>query len=118
MQRSTTVEVNGKRFSVNMWVPEAPAGAAAPSKKKAKRGASGGAGGGAASGNVEAPMQGTIVKLLVAVGDAVEIGAGIVVLEAMKMENQINAEKAGTVKELKVAAGDTVGGGDVLAIIE
>ncbi|MEJ6721163.1 acetyl/propionyl/methylcrotonyl-CoA carboxylase subunit alpha [Ilumatobacter sp.] len=118
VQRSTTVEVNGKRFSVNMWVPEAPAGAAAPSKKKAKRGASGGAGGGAASGNVEAPMQGTIVKLLVAVGDAVEIGAGIVVLEAMKMENQINAEKAGTVKELKVAAGDTVGGGDVLAIIE
>jgi biotin carboxyl carrier protein len=63
-------------------------------------------------------MQGTIVKLLVAVGDTVEVGAGIVVLEAMKMENQINAEKAGTVKELKVAAGDTVGGGDVLAIIE
>jgi acetyl-CoA/propionyl-CoA carboxylase biotin carboxyl carrier protein len=63
-------------------------------------------------------MQGTIVKLLVAVGDAVEVGAGIVVLEAMKMENQINAEKAGTIKELKVAAGDTVGGGDVLAIIE
>ena len=117
VQRSTTVEVNGKRFSVNMWVPEAPAGAAAPAKKKAKRGASGGAGGGAASGNVEAPMQGTIVKLLVAVGDAVEVGAGIVVLEAMKMENQINADKAGTVKELKVAAGDTVGGGDVLAII-
>jgi acetyl-CoA/propionyl-CoA carboxylase, biotin carboxylase, biotin carboxyl carrier protein len=41
-----------------------------------------------------------------------------VVLEAMKMENQINAEKAGTVKEIKVVAGDTVGGGDILAIIE
>ena len=63
-------------------------------------------------------MQGTIVKLLVEVGDTVEAGAGIVVLEAMKMENQINAEKAGTVTELKVAPGDTVGGGDVLAIIE
>jgi acetyl-CoA/propionyl-CoA carboxylase, biotin carboxylase, biotin carboxyl carrier protein len=36
----------------------------------------------------------------------------------MKMENQINAEKAGTVKEIKVAAGDTVGGGDILAVIE
>ncbi len=43
---------------------------------------------------------------------------GIVVLEAMKMENQINADKAGTVKEIKVAAGDTVGGGDVVAVIE
>ena len=42
----------------------------------------------------------------------------IVVLEAMKMENQIAAEKAGTVKEIKVAAGDTVGGGDVVAVID
>ena len=39
-------------------------------------------------------------------------------LEAMKMENQINAEKAGTIKEIKVAAGDTVGGGDIVAVIE
>jgi acetyl-CoA/propionyl-CoA carboxylase biotin carboxyl carrier protein len=63
-------------------------------------------------------MQGTIVKVLVEVGQEVDAGAGIVVLEAMKMENQINAEKAGTVKEIKVAAGDTVGGGDVIAVIE
>lgn len=122
VKRSTTVEVNGKRFDVNMWVPESPpVGVAVPAAKKKKqqqRAASGGSGGGAASGSVEAPMQGTIVKLLVEVGDTVEVGAGIVVLEAMKMENQINADKAGTVKELRVAAGDTVGGGDVLAIIE
>jgi len=122
VKRSTTVEVNGKRFDVNMWVPEtatvAVAAGAAP--KKAKRGGSGGSGGGSAiaSGSVEAPMQGTIVKVLVEVGQAVEVGAGIVVLEAMKMENQINAEKAGTVKEIKVSTGDTVGGGDILAIIE
>ena len=64
------------------------------------------------------PMQGTIVKVLVEVGQAVEVGQGIVVLEAMKMENQINAEKAGTVKAIKVAPGDTVGGGDVVAVIE
>ena len=63
------------------------------------------------------PMQGTIVKLLVEVGQAVEVGQGIVVLEAMKMENQINAEKAGTVAEIKVAVGDKVGGGDVVAVI-
>ena len=124
VKRSTTVEVNGKRFDVNMWVPETPMVAVAgtpPAKKKHSSGSGGGGGGGGgaiASGSVEAPMQGTIVKVLVEVGQAVEIGAGIVVLEAMKMENQINAEKAGTVREIKVAAGDTVGGGDILAVIE
>ena len=92
------------------------AAGAAPAKKRAKRAATGG-GGGAASGSIEAPMQGTIVKLLVEVGQEVEAGTGLLVLEAMKMENQINAETAGTVKEIKVAAGDTVGGGDVLAVI-
>jgi acetyl-CoA/propionyl-CoA carboxylase biotin carboxyl carrier protein len=121
VKRSTTVEVNGKRFDVNMWVPETPAVAvtAGAAPKKNKRG-SGGSGGGSAiaSGSVEAPMQGTIVKVLVEVGQSVEVGAGIVVLEAMKMENQINAEKAGTVKEIKVSTGDTVGGGDILAVIE
>jgi acetyl-CoA/propionyl-CoA carboxylase biotin carboxyl carrier protein len=116
--RSTTVEVNGKRFEVSMWVPEAPA-AAAPAKKRARRGGpAGGSASSAGSGSVEAPMQGTIVKLLVEVGDQVEAGAGVVVLEAMKMENQINADRAGTVTAVKVAAGDTVGGGDVLVVIE
>ncbi|MFK7917244.1 MAG: biotin carboxylase N-terminal domain-containing protein [Ilumatobacter sp.] len=119
VQRKTTVEVNGKRFDVSMWVPDQPVVAAgpAPAKKREKRAASGG-GGAAASGSIEAPMQGTIVKVLVEVGQEVEAGAGILVLEAMKMENQINAGTAGTVKELKVTAGDTVGGGDILAIIE
>jgi acetyl-CoA/propionyl-CoA carboxylase, biotin carboxylase, biotin carboxyl carrier protein len=63
-------------------------------------------------------MQGTIVKVLVEVGDAVEVGQTVCVLEAMKMENNVNAEKAGTVKEVKVAAGASVGPGDVIAIIE
>jgi len=117
VRRSTTVEVNGKRFDVNMWVPELAAAAAGPTaKKKPKRKVGGG--GSAPSGSVEAPMQGTIVKLLVEVGQQVEVGTGVAVLEAMKMENQINAEKAGTVKEIKVAAGDSVGGGDILAVIE
>jgi len=119
VRRDTTVEVNGKRFDVSMWVPEQPlvAAGAAPSKKRERRSASGG-GGAAASGSIEAPMQGTIVKVLVDVGQAIEAGAGVLVLEAMKMENQINAEKAGVVKEIKVSAGDTVGGGDILAVIE
>jgi acetyl-CoA/propionyl-CoA carboxylase biotin carboxyl carrier protein len=63
-------------------------------------------------------MQGTIVKVSVEVGAQVAIGDPIVVLEAMKMENQITAEKAGTVAKVNVAAGDTVGAGDVLAVIE
>ncbi len=119
VRRNTTVEVNGKRFDVSMWVPDQPvvAAGAAPIKKRAKRTSSSG-GGAAASGSIEAPMQGTIVKVLVEVGQEVEAGAGVLVLEAMKMENQINAETAGTVKEIKVAAGDTVGGGDILAVIE
>jgi acetyl-CoA/propionyl-CoA carboxylase biotin carboxyl carrier protein len=118
VQRNTTVEVNGKRFDVKMWVPETVGVASAPAKAKKKRVASGGGTGGAGSGQVSVPMQGTIVKILVEVGQQVEVGQGVVVLEAMKMENQINAEKAGTVKEIKVSTGDTVGGGDVVAVIE
>ncbi|MGH9270711.1 MAG: biotin/lipoyl-containing protein, partial [Ilumatobacteraceae bacterium] len=121
VRRRTTVEVNGKRFDVSMWVPEAAAApaatAAAPKARKRDR-ASGSAGSAAGSGSVTVPMQGTIVKVLVEVGQDVEVGQGIVVLEAMKMENQIAAEKAGTVKEIKVSPGDTVGGGDVVVVIE
>ncbi len=121
VQRNTTVEVNGKRFDVKMWVPDVPMVAAGPAKaaKKPARAAGGGSGAaGAGSGSVEVPMQGTIVKVLVEVGQDVEAGQAVVVLEAMKMENQITAEKAGKVKEIKVAAGDTVGAGDVVVVIE
>jgi acetyl-CoA/propionyl-CoA carboxylase biotin carboxyl carrier protein len=62
-------------------------------------------------------MQGTIVKVLVAVGDTVEAGDTVCVLEAMKMENNITAETAGTVTEIRVAAGDSVGSGDIVAVI-
>ncbi|MAT06420.1 MAG: carbamoyl phosphate synthase [Acidimicrobiaceae bacterium] len=118
VERATTVEVNGKRFAVKMWVPETVGVAAAPAKAKKKR--SGGAGGGATagSGQVAVPMQGTIVKVLVEVGQAVTAGQGVVVLEAMKMENQINADKDGTIAEIKVSPGDTVGGGDVVVVID
>jgi acetyl-CoA/propionyl-CoA carboxylase, biotin carboxylase, biotin carboxyl carrier protein len=122
VQRSTTVEVNGKRFDVKMWVPDMPMMAVAGSagggaKKPARSAAAAGGAAGSGSGNVEVPMQGTIVKVLVEVGQTVEAGQAVVVLEAMKMENQIQAEKAGTVKEIKVAAGDTVGAGDVVVVI-
>ena len=60
----------------------------------------GGTGGG--DGTITAPMQGTIVKVLVEAGDTVEAGQAVLVLEAMKMENHINAERAGTVAEIRV----------------
>ena len=123
VRRKATVEVNGKRFDVSMWVPEsAGAVAAAPGgatkARKPKRAAGGGTGGAVGSGDVTVPMQGTIVKVLVEIGQDVEVGQAIVVLEAMKMENQIAAEKAGTIKEIKVSPGDTVGGGDIVAVID
>ncbi len=118
VERTVPVEVNGKRFSVRMWLPDAPAApAAGPARARPRPAASSGSGG-AGDGTVTAPMQGTIVKVLVAPGDTVEIGQAVLVLEAMKMENHINAETAGTVAEIRVAAGDTVGPGDVLAVIE
>ena len=123
VERKTTVEVNGKRFDVKLWVPDTPlmvaagAGARAAARKPARTASGGSAGGGGGSGQVAVPMQGTIVKVLVEVGQAVEAGQAVVVLEAMKMENQIQAEKAGTVTEIKVAPGDTVGSGDVVVVI-
>jgi acetyl-CoA/propionyl-CoA carboxylase biotin carboxyl carrier protein len=73
---------------------------------------------GGGSGTVAAPMQGTIVKVLVAQGDTVELGQTLLVLEAMKMENNIVSETEGTVAELRVSTGQSVGTGDVLAVIE
>lgn len=117
VERKTTVEVNGKRFDVKMWVPETVGVAAAPSAKKPRRAAGGGAGGGGGNGTITVPMQGTIVKIEVEVGQEVAAGQSLLVLEAMKMENQINSDVSGTVAEIKVSAGDTVGGGDTVMVI-
>jgi acetyl-CoA/propionyl-CoA carboxylase biotin carboxyl carrier protein len=119
--RDVTAEVDGRRYQVKLWVPDlgetvvaAGAGSAkAPGPKRPNAAATG-----AGSGTVAVPMQGTIVKVLVAAGDTVEVGQTICVLEAMKMENNVNAEKAGTVSEVRVAAGESVGPGDIIAVIE
>jgi len=114
VKRELDVEVNGKRFSVSMWVPDTSAGAAKPRRSSRQRSSGGGASG---SGDVAVPMQGTIVKVAVAVGDSVETGDTIVVLEAMKMENNIAAGKSGTIESINVAEGDSVGSGDIVAVI-
>jgi acetyl-CoA/propionyl-CoA carboxylase biotin carboxyl carrier protein len=120
--RDVTAEVDGRRFQVKLWVPDlgdavtVQAGATATKGAGSKRPKAAAAGAG--SGTVAVPMQGTIVKVLVEVEDTVEVGQTVCVLEAMKMENNVNAEKAGTVKEVRVAPGESVGPGDVIAVIE
>lgn len=67
---------------------------------------------------ITAPMPGKVVRVLVEAGQAVEAGAGLVVVEAMKMQNELKAPRAGAVVSIDVAAGDTVEAGALLAVIE
>lgn len=81
---------------------------AAPAPAAAKPAANAG------SGSVVAPMPGTILKVLKKDGDAVKAGDVVLVLEAMKMENEITAPVDGAIASLSLAEGSTVGGGDLL----
>ncbi|WP_232702461.1 acetyl-CoA carboxylase biotin carboxylase subunit [Halobacterium wangiae] len=124
VERDFTVEVNGKRFEVNL-----------EERGAAKLATSGGSAGGQrperASGDddsetvvegdgetVESEMQGTILSVDVAEGDEVEPGDVLVVLEAMKMENDVVASHGGTVTQVAVEEGDSVDMGDVLVVID
>ena len=80
--------------------PAAPAPAAKPAA--------------ASTGAVIAPMPGTILKVLKASGDAVKAGDVVLILEAMKMENEITAPSDGVIGSLSLAQGSTVAGGDLL----
>ena len=115
-RRDISVEVDGRRFAVSMWIPEAAPSAGPSARTRAKR--SGIGTGGSGSGRVVVPMQGTIVKVLVAVGDNVDTGDTVCVLEAMKMENNVATDKAGTVSEVLVEPGDSVGAGDMVVVVE
>ena len=72
----------------------------------------------AAGGAVKSPLPGVVLDIQVAVGDRVGTGQRLMILEAMKMENNIDSDREGTVKEIKVATGDSVLEGDVLLTIE
>lgn len=118
-RQTVVVEVNGKRLEVVL--PElggTPAKSSSkPTSKTRKSRARGGSN--AVSGDdLTSPMQGTIVKVSVADGDTVAEGDLILVLEAMKMEQPINAHKAGKISGLSLKAGDTVTAGAVLATIK
>jgi biotin carboxyl carrier protein len=100
------VVINGHRYGFEVEDPRSLQG---------RRGV-----GGTAQGPrpVKAPMPGRVVRLLVEVGDEVVEGQGVVVIEAMKMQNELKASKAGRVARVGVLVGDTVGSGDVLVVIE
>jgi biotin carboxyl carrier protein len=72
----------------------------------------------AGAAEIVSPMPGKIVRVLVEAGAEVEVGAGIIVVEAMKMQNEMKAPKAGVVVSINAAEGATVNAGDVLAVIE
>ncbi|MFF2088404.1 acetyl/propionyl/methylcrotonyl-CoA carboxylase subunit alpha [Nocardia sp. NPDC058176] len=124
-RQKVVVEVGGRRVEVSLPGQFTLGGGAAGSagngvvRKKPKPRKRGGAGAGAASGDaVTAPMQGTVVKVAVEEGQTVEAGDLIVVLEAMKMENPVNAHKSGVVTGLAVEAGAAITQGTVLAEIK
>lgn len=121
-----TAEVNGRRYQVKLWLPDPSPDqpGEAVDRRQAPRRATARAvprhrahGTIGNSGEVRAPMQGTIVKVLVTKGDEVEVGQPLCILEAMKMENSVDATKSGTVTDVKVEAGTALSAGDVVAVI-
>jgi acetyl-CoA/propionyl-CoA carboxylase biotin carboxyl carrier protein len=101
-------EVNGKRFEILVHAPEPVV-----KRHRAKQASSSGASG----DGLSSPMQGTVVKIAVEEGQSVEAGDLIIVLEAMKMEQPLNAHKSGVIKNLKAVVGETVSSGTVLCEI-
>lgn len=116
-RHSVVVEVAGKRVEVSL--PKrllvggaAPTSGAGPAPRR-KAGA-GSTGVGSGGNNIKAPMQSTVVKVAVAIGDSVNEGDLLVVLEAMKMEQPMTAHKAAIIKSIGASVGETVAAGTVL----
>jgi acetyl-CoA/propionyl-CoA carboxylase biotin carboxyl carrier protein len=117
-RESVVVEVGGRRIEVTL--PAGLGASSAPAKKGAgPRKASAAAGASKASGDsLTAPMQGTIVKVAVEDGATVAAGDLVVVIEAMKMEQPLNAHKAGTITGLSAAVGEVVTSGTAICEIK
>ncbi len=108
-------EAKAAASSAKAPVSAAPSVKAAPAAPAAKASAAPVSGG---AGSVSAPMPGTILRVNKAAGDAVKAGEAVVVLEAMKMENDISSPKDGVIKSLAVNKGDTVASGQFLFEVE
>jgi acetyl-CoA/propionyl-CoA carboxylase biotin carboxyl carrier protein len=132
VEQSYSVEVSGKRFDVRVLGPPfagggsgssaangaAPAGAGG-APKRSRRASSSGPSSTSAGGpdTLPSPLQGNIWKVLVKQGDTVHEGQLLVIIEAMKMENEITAHKAGTIAELPIAEGEPIQAGAPIATI-
>ncbi|MEO5936149.1 MAG: biotin/lipoyl-containing protein [Terriglobales bacterium] len=101
-----SVVVSGSRYAAEVSDPRSLRG------RKVKAGSAEG------PKKIKAPMPGKVVRILAPEGTAVEAGQGVIVIEAMKMQNELKSPKAGTVKKILAAEGVTVNAGDALAIIE
>ena len=104
-----TVHVNGTPVAVD--IP-------APGGRRRTRTSRSAAETGSGPASVKAPMPGRVVKILVGVGDTVTARQGLLVIEAMKMENELRSPRAGTVREIRVAQGAAVDAGSVMVVIE
>jgi biotin carboxyl carrier protein len=100
------VSLKGRAYNVRLTDPKHLRGAGAAGAHDSGR------------AQVVAPMPGKVVRVLVEEGQQVEAGQGVVVVEAMKMQNEMKSPKAGAVAELRVSPGATVNAGDVLLVIE
>ena len=122
-ERRFTAEVGGRRFEVTLRYPEGEGGggagpAPARAPKRATRARAGsGSRVGAAPEVVATPMQGTVLRVLVEVGQEVAAGDVVCIVEAMKMENEVAAHRPGTVRELRVAEGQAVQADEAIAVI-
>jgi biotin carboxyl carrier protein len=100
------IDINGQRYAFEVRDPRS---------LKSRRGAAAGHEG---PKKVTAPMPGKVIRIIAQPGTDVEAGAGVVVIEAMKMQNELKSPKAGKVAKVSVKEGDTVNPGDTLAVIE
>ena len=114
VSRTTTVEVDGRRFELVLHSAE-PAHAELARRRRAR--ASRGGGHAAARDAVVSPMQGTVLDVRVGEGDRVQAGQILCIVEAMKMENEVHAHREGVVTSLSVAAGQPVKTGQVICIV-
>jgi len=99
------LEVDGQRLEAEVIDPR--------NRSRRERAALGGG-----RQNIVTPMPGKVIRVLVREGDRVEVGQGVVVVEAMKMQNEMKALRTGVVVEVHVKDGETVGAGDALVVLE
>ena len=99
------ISVNGRVFRVEVFDPRALRTRERGGESQGRR-------------KIAAPMPGRVIRILVELNQEVEAGQGLIVVEAMKMQNEMKSPQAGRVVEVKTAAGAAVAAGDVLVVIE